>query len=142
MSSAVTYILNMTGHEFNQVLDPLARATSSELKEQAENGILWEGCLPDTKVEFCADLSGAVTPIWLTINYSAFFGDKNVQLAVKEWEKKVRAITNQTEALRVDEFLLERLESKIGEDWFKETNAFRFAKEWLTANEKEGWAMI
>lgn len=141
MSHLLSYVIDLPGREFVSILAPSFQPNEAALEEVIKTDSLWDGRLIDSSVDFSIELSGEVTVIWLTTRYSNFITDPTVHDFVTKWESELSGRLN-ARIVRIDEFLLNQLETERGEFWFREKGAFAAFMEWVSQKPTESWQLL
>jgi len=142
MSHAVTYVLKIEGKLFNTSGELQPAATDDELGLLSETDSTWDGTLRNTTLLFNAELTGAVTIIWLATKYSVFLDRADVRIEVSDWENNLRRIFPKIRIVRLDELLLQEWEKRAGEFWFRNAGLAERFYDWITSQPRESWATI
>lgn len=147
MAYSITYLIDLPGTEFNQLLSPSRRADDAYFLSKAGSPVsdLWEGKLPANETEILVDLTGAWTLCMLPFAYSTLM-DRNAAPAtfdqIKNWEIELRSLIPDKQVLRVDDFLLEPWNSRHDHLLVRDPQAFNQLALWLQTQDERSWTAI
>ncbi|MCZ2340255.1 MAG: hypothetical protein LC104_00490 [Bacteroidales bacterium] len=147
MAYSITYLINVRGADFNQLLRPTHQADTAYFEEmvQGRESDLWDGMLPDDDMEFLVDLTGEWTLCKLPYPYSWLLNDigkLDVLERVDTWELTLRALLPSKEIIRIDDFFFDQWNSRYDYLLVRYPQAVVEFIEWLRTQDHRYWTVL
>jgi hypothetical protein len=147
LASSICYLIDVSGEEFNRLLEPSHRATVAYIRglERSGEADLWDARLCENSTEFLVDLTGQWTLCKLPYTYTVFLApDRNPPLfsRIGEWERSLRGLFPHATILRFDDYLLDPW--NVESDYLLIRDPERLEKfvAWLSRQDGRYWSTL